>query len=355
MLIMSFIRLLRQTAQRMPFRGQLKNALLRLKQPIYKHRLSAYAADRNRVKGEPRVLVLMNGGIGNAIEATPVVQAVRMCWPGSRLVILAPPGDLFRDWCVVDQVVTKPDDLRGQTFDMAFVTHASEELLDDIEQRIGIGKIYSPPFVGGPFLKPEREYNTDMMRKLGYKGSSPPLYVAVRQPELELLEANKRVVLAPGGKPLQKWRHKRWPYYPELARTLLKEYENANIYVVGTEQDDFENPQPDNNRIIDCRGKLSLSETAWLMQHSTLAIGNDCGPMHIADAVQAKALVIFGSTCEIKNGPLYKAVTISSNVDFRPYQYDEKLLLECDDPIHLNKISVETVMERIRGMMRISS
>ena len=351
---MNFLKLLRQTAQRMPFRDQLKKELFRLKQPIYKQRLRAYAADRNRVKGEPRILVLMNGGIGNAIEATPVVQAIRMRWPASRLVIFAPPGDLFLNWCVVDQVITKPDNLRGQTFDMTFVTHASEEILDDIKQRIGIGKIYSLPYVGGPFLKPEREYNTDMMRKLGYKGSSPPLYVAVHQPELELPAANKRVVLAPGGKPVQKWRYKRWPFYPELARTVLEEYEDAKIYVVGTEQDDFENPEPNNNRIIDCRGKLSLSETAWLMQHSTLAIGNDCGPMHIADAVQAKALVIFGSTCEIKNGPLYKAVTISSNVDYQPYQYDEKLLLECDNPILIDRISVEKVMERIRVMMRIS-
>jgi len=351
---MSLINRFRRVALRMPFRKQLKNTLAIVKRPIYTRRLRNYITDRYGVMGHPRVLILMNGGIGNAIEVTPLVQAVRMHWPRSYLVILAPGGDLFDDWCVVDRVATSLSDLCADSFDMTFETHATEGMSAVNSAQNNLGRIYSPPFVGGHLLGPEREYNMDIIRKLGYKGASPPLYVSLYRPGLKLPETTRRIILAPGGKPSPKWKNKRWPYYTELASALLGEYAEAHIYVVGTDQDSFDNPAPDNRRLFDSRGKFSLSETAWLMRHSTLVIGNDCGPMHIADAVKTESLIMFGPTCELKNGPLYNAFPISTDIDCRPCQYDEKIIMSCSDPLCLTQLSVSEVMNRIRrfpGMM----
>lgn len=348
---MELLNSIRHAAQRLPVRGQLRDALAFVKRPVYNRRLRQYRATNSMPVGRPRVLILMNAGVGNAIEATPLVQAVRMRWPRSHITIYVPPGDLFDDWCVVDQIVTAPAALGGRKFDLTFEAPTAEGLPQDTDGHPDFGRMQRPSFIGTYFLKPEREYNLDMVRRLGYKGECPPLYVSLRRPCPEPASSARRVIIAPGGKALPMWKNKRWPYYTELTLALLAQYPDAQIWVVGTPQDAYENPQPDNRRVIDARGRLSLNETAWVLKHSALAIGNDCGPMHIADAVQTTLLVIFGATCELKNGPLYKAGTLAADIDCRPCQYVRTKLLSCDDPVCLTELPLETVMDKVRRLL----
>lgn len=348
---MGMVNIMRRTAQRLPIRGQLKNALAFVKKPLYNKRLRKYRAAASLPVCRPRVLILMNGGVGNAIEATPLAQAVRMRWPRSHITIYVPPGDLFDDWCVVDQVATRPAEFGGRIFDLTFEAHPAEGLPLNTDGHPDFGRMQRLHFAGTYFLKPEREYNVDMVRRLGFKGKSPPLYVSLRRPCPEPASSARRVIIVPGGKPLPMWKNKRWPYYTQLTVALLAEYPDVQIWVIGTPQDVFENPLPDSPRVVDARGRLSLSETAWVLKHSALAVGNDCGPMHIADAVQSTALVIFGATCELKNGPLYKAVALSADVDCRPCQYEHRQLLSCDDPVCLTELRLEMVMDKVRRLL----
>jgi ADP-heptose:LPS heptosyltransferase len=99
-----------------------------------------------------------------------------------------------------------------------------------------------------------------------------------------------------------------------------------------------------------CR-RLSLSETTWVLRHSYLAIGNDCGPMHIAAGVQTRLIILFGPSCEVKNGPLYKGVPLSVPVPCRPCQYGE-LLLSCNDPRCMNELIPSWLWTKSEGRCR---
>ena len=79
-----------------------------VKSAIHRRRLAAYRKLPVTREKDPRILIAMNAGVGNAVEATPLVQATRALWPGAELTLYEPPGDLFDDWCVVDNYIRLP-------------------------------------------------------------------------------------------------------------------------------------------------------------------------------------------------------------------------------------------------------
>ena len=168
-------------------------------------------------------------------------------------------------------------------------------------------------------ISPEREYDLDVVRRLGYSGAVPPLYVSLKAPD-SIAPDGPYVCLCPGGKTLPIWRHKRWPYYPDLIEMLLAKDAGIRIFILGTADDVLEKADVWGERVRDMRGKLTLRQTAWLLKHSAVAIGNDCGPMHIADAVLTPSVVIFGPTCEVKNGPRNRGRVACAEMSSRPCQ-----------------------------------
>ncbi len=300
----------------------------------------------------PNVLVVMNsGGIGNSIEATPVVQAIRTLWPSCTITLVALPGELYIDWCVPDRIIDAPQDLKGKSFDHTFFPYCFFNNIPHWKQLCDLGRIHKPRVRHRKyFLKPEREYILDMLKPLGYKGPVPPLYVSVKKPGTKIPDSNLRICLVPGAIKKSMWRHKRWPYYGDLAEEILTKYAHAQICVIGTEDDPFPQQVLAKSQIIDLRGRLSLAETAWVLKSAHLAVGNDCGPMHIAYAVQTPAIVIFGPTCQIKNAPRNKAVALSVDLPCRPCQYTD-LLKTCQDPCCMKELGADIVMNKVEQIL----
>ena len=300
----------------------------------------------------PNVLVVMNtAGIGNAIEATPFVQAVRMLWPKAVITVLVPKGDLFDDWTVPDHITDSADALKDKAFDHTFFPYWNSKDIPEWAKCSSLGKIHRPKvWLGKILLKPEREYNLDMLKKFGSKGITPPLYVSVKRPDIELPKAELRIALVPGGKNENIWRHKRWPYYDRLCRSLLSEYPQAQICIIGTQEDEFPGQLPQDTRVIDLRSKLSLAQTAWVLRNTDVAVGNDCGPMHIADAVQTKSIVIFGPTCELKNSYLNKVTPVSFDLKCRPCQYGSRIET-CTEPLCMENIPEKLIMQKIEELL----
>jgi ADP-heptose:LPS heptosyltransferase len=316
-----------------------------LKRGLWRRRLARFRDAAKQSLVETRVLVRMDAGIGNAVEATPLVHAIRMHWPRAHLTILPPPGDLFDDWSIVDEVLASPGQLEGRTFAHTFLTWCVE--------RPGADAPFTPGRVHraeGPFphwqLRPEREVDLDPVRRLGYDGPAPPLYVSLKEPADAPPPSDLRIAIAPGGKTEHRWRNKRWPHYAPLVDALLSKWPAAQVCVVGGAEDELPG-----ERAVDLRGRHTLRETAWMLKHCRLVIGNDCGPTHIADAVMTPTLVLFGPTCEVKNGPRYRGATLSTDVSCSPCQYDLALLDSCADPRCLRELAVETVIERAAAML----
>lgn len=325
----------------------------RIKKKAYLFQLNKYYQRQCvRATFAPNILVAAAaGGIGNAVEATGLVQAIRLRWPKCRLTFVTPYADLFENWCVTDRVIADPDMIRGEVFDHTFLAYVYEHE-QFWRERCTLGQTHAPRIWQKKwYLKNEREYYVDMARRCGYKGPCPASYVRIKKPALGPPDAARRVCIAACGSKDALWRHKRWPYYSDLVRRLCETYPDVQICVVGTRDDELPVIQQGTAAFIDLRGAYSLSETAWLMRHADLVIGNDSGPMHIADAVQAKGIVIFGPTCLIKNGPRNKIFPVSLGRKCSPCQYAEALET-CENPECMRDLTVEVIMKKIYSMLK---
>jgi heptosyltransferase II len=124
------------------------------------------------------------------------------------------------------------------------------------------------------------------------------------------------VVIHPGGavNPGVAMLEKRWPAtnFGELAQ-LLSQEANAIVAVVGTESDrgavdtlkEFARVP-----VVDLCGQLSLPELAALTKRASLFIGNDSGTTHLASAVGAPVVAIFGPTNPNRYRPLGRRTRI---------------------------------------------
>lgn len=321
------------------------------KRSIYRLRLTRFLR-AGFDADNPNILVIMNvGGIGNIVEATSLVNGLRMLWPNANITMLSLKGDLFDNWCVPDRIVKSIEDIKDEHFDHTFCPYWDWKMPPDWAAICDFGTIHQTKVALKKwFLKPERSYNVDMLRSLGYKGTQPPLYVSVNKPDIDLPDCKLRISIVPGGKSEHKWRYKKWPRYAELITLLLEKYNEAQVCIIGTADDTIEGDLPSNDRLIDLRGRLSLSQTAWLLRNSDIVIGNDCGPIHIASAVQTRSLIVFGPTCIIKNLPPYKATPIIADIKCTPCQYSDQVIT-CDDPKCINNITPQRVLREIEGLI----
>jgi heptosyltransferase-2 len=101
------------------------------------------------------------------------------------------------------------------------------------------------------------------------------------------------VALAPGSA----WGTKRWPYYVELAKRLVDEF---NIAIVGSKADGAIAEQivaaVPSDRVMNTVGTLPLLASAELISRAQAIVTNDSAPQHLASAMGTPTLTIFGPT-----------------------------------------------------------
>lgn len=91
--------------------------------------------------------------------------------------------------------------------------------------------------------------------------------------------------------------HKQWPIekFLELISKLLAHYSDIGIVIIGTPNDvklGAQIEQLATDRIKSIAGKSTILQSAALLQHCDLLIGNDGGAMHLGDAMGAKVISI---------------------------------------------------------------
>jgi heptosyltransferase-2 len=112
-------------------------------------------------------------------------------------------------------------------------------------------------------------------------------------------QAHELIVLAPGSV----WATKRWPGYDKLASLLNAAHANTRVVVIGSSADksladDINSAMRASGRadIIDATGRLSLLGSAALMRRALFVVTNDSAPLHLASAMNAPTVAIFGPT-----------------------------------------------------------
>lgn len=128
------------------------------------------------------------------------------------------------------------------------------------------------------------------------------------------------VVLIPG----TTWTSKIWPLEHWVALTkLLLERISGPVFLLGGESERQSNQQLASGfgeRVVDLSCKTEIQDLAAIFARSSLVIGADTGPLHLAAATGVpQVLAIFGSTPAGRNGPYGpRSQSISLELDCQP-------------------------------------
>ncbi|MDZ7289726.1 MAG: lipopolysaccharide heptosyltransferase II [candidate division KSB1 bacterium] len=276
-----------------------------------------------------KILIVQTAFIGDVILATPLAEAAQQVFPESRVDFMVIPdaANILEGNPFVHRVVIfdkrgrqrglialwkLASSLQRERYDLALVPHRSLRSallvwLAGIPQRIGFDRSAGAWFFTQrvPYRQiHEVERNLDLLRALNGSINAP-------LPKIFWDEADERFVdqfcrigknkkwfcaLAPGSV----WATKRWPAdrYIDLARRLTAEA-NAQIYLIGGGGDAELCARLADKIGDDCvntAGKLTLRQSAALVDRCQILVTNDSAPTHLAVATRCKVITIFGPT-----------------------------------------------------------
>jgi len=280
------------------------------------------------MKKPSRILIVRLDRIGDVVLSTPVIANLRAAFPDAHIAFMCrpPAKDIVDGNPDLDEVIIYDKDgaqknffktflfaskLAQKNFDWAINLHPSNRsnwilFISGIPLRAGWDKkngwllTHRLKHAKHEGLKHELEYNLDLLRLLRVPIVSEKLFFPVKDNDIGRLESifaemkikmpDKIIAIhASASCP-----SKRWPqeYFIELVGKISKW---GKIIIVGEKNENcFSDKIVAATKIIDLRGKLTLSQLGCLLKRSLLFISNDSGPVHIAAAVGTPVISIFG-------------------------------------------------------------
>lgn len=340
-----------------------------------------------------KILVIQTGGIGDCLLLFPAIQALHEAFPLASITMVTEQWPLVAPLFPLNHVVTESvlldfqgrhrgflgklrliRELRKQSFDLIYCPSRGHGMSENSIITFLIGSPYRIGFrqAGAGFLNttslelhPDQPLLSQNLALLAHAG------IAVRDREVcldipdeatsavetccrrwDISDRALLIAVHPGAR----WQAnlKTWPLerFATLMHILLRDYQ-ATIFLLGSATDrsvwtqikaDLSYP-----RLIDTMGQLTLAETAALVRRSTLFIGNDSGPLHIATALRIPSVAIFGSTSPTQIlSPTSHCMVVRKGIACSPcythqaFYTQPKCQVEC-----LNWLSVEEVLEAV--------
>jgi heptosyltransferase-2 len=340
-----------------------------------------------------RVLILAPNWLGDAVMALPAIADVRRAFPSARLVVAARRAvtDLFRLVPGVDEIVTlhwsgrwwqrgpfaaDARRLRAQGADVAILlpnSFAAAWLVKRaaIRDRWGYAADMRALLLTRAVPPPEGSvhqggYYQYLTRTLGMTSGAlePALVVpteATAAAHRQLHDAGwdgvrPLVVFAPGA---AYGTAKRWlPEYVARVVTDLVRQRGTTCVMVGsvgdtpTTRDIGTMVEPEAAaHVIDLSGHTTLEVLAGLRGIARACVTNDSGAMHVAAAVGAPLVAIFGPTREYETAPLVRSGRMS-DVLIHPVSCRPCMLRECpiDHPC-MKGITPERVYASVASLL----
>jgi heptosyltransferase-2 len=282
------------------------------------------------VKTPEKILFVMPRWVGDAVMATPLIEAVHRAWPSAEkhLLIKRYLRGLLRDAPWSDrEIVIEPGDsfwslrrqLARERYDVGFLLPNSlrPALLlraARVRRRVGYRRNGRAPLLtdGLPFPKERPFRMVDFYGRLGTRlglevaGDAPRLYVAEGD-RLAAATLLARHGVAPGARlvgvnPGAKYgSSKLWPteHFATAADDVARRTGASIVLLAGPGEDDL---------AADIAGRMTGPATALpsaevdlvmlkaVLGHLDLLISNDTGPRHIAAAVGVPTVTVFGPT-----------------------------------------------------------
>ncbi len=301
-----------------------------------------------------RILVTLMGSIGDVARGLTLVPRIKRHWPHARVTWVVEPKSegLVRLSTQVDRVVVFPrakglqsqldfvKELRRERYDVALdlQRHAKSALvtwLSRCPRRIGFARANAKE--GNWLLSTERIRAFD--EDLENKGEVYQRFLDLLEiprtaqdygSELSLGNANlpaskglrsKNYVVCVMG---SSWESKNWlaSGYLSLGQKLLAETSHSLVLVGDRSQielagsvaaalskqgkKDTALPTEKSARVVDMVAQTSLEELVGLLAESTVVVGPDSGPGHIAAGLGVPVVGLFGPTSSARTAPIIK-------------------------------------------------
>ena len=285
---------------------------------------------------EPKsILVVRFSSIGDIVLTTPVLRALRKCWPDARITYLTkePFAPLLTSNPNIDRVVTIPanasvSQLKGVCTELA---RENWDILLDLHRNMR-SRIVKSTVKARQYIT----YNKHPLKRFAllglrldlYRGEIlpvperyarelAPLGLRLDQEPCELFIGNEDrkikdeqlgldgfngtdyLAIAPGAA----WANKCWPKekFLKAARKLAPNFDNRVVILGGVKDREICNfihtgLLTHNIRAVDMAGRLPIMSTAAALEDAGLLICNDSGIMHIATAISTPVIAMFGPT-----------------------------------------------------------
>ena len=159
--------------------------------------------------------------------------------------------------------------------------------------------------------------------------------------------------------PSAQWPGKRWPlpYFRTLLETLVRETPYP-VIIFGGKEDSFCGPLVEGlpvDRILNTQGRLTIAESAAMVERCQLVVANDTGLMHVADALDIPCVVVLGPTSkEMGCLPFHRqSEIVEKSLWCRPCSKNgQGPCIRFGNRVCLNSIGPEAVFARVEQLVK---
>ncbi len=352
-----------------------------------------------------RILIVKLSALGDVIQTLPMAETLRRQYPEAHIswLVEEEAADLLTGHPALDQVIVSRRKswqkrlwrggqfrstlrevgefvraLRKQDYDWIIDTHGlfkSGLLVFLSRGRRKIGYQHSAGIAeeGSYFFTNERYKPLDLERPAleRYLNLLDQIGVQVDQPRLQFpveagsLQRMEELLKARGVfsrplvviHPMAKWPTKLWPgeRFAALAESLSRQ-RGAAIVFSGSREDrgSLEHTLRRIHfipKLLNLAGQTRLKELAALFALADLVVTTDTGPMHLAAAVHAPLIALFGPTAPWRTGPYGNGHVILRE----PLNCSPCFKRSCTSRECMNSISLEEVLEAAEAKLDESS
>ncbi|MEW6162054.1 MAG: glycosyltransferase family 9 protein [Nitrospirota bacterium] len=331
-----------------------------------------------------KFLVISTTGIGDTLWGTPAIRALKETYPECYIGVLTNPAgfELLRENPNIDGLFIFRRGLKGilslpillralrqKRFEIVFIFHASDRIIWPISfltgaaEIIGIeGQNKGLDFVLTRRLAPQNnihgiEARLNLINLIGAETSNKSISIYLTEKDRETAERFLRDngitqdTLLVGLHPAAQKPFKCWPQenFITLGNTLTERFK-CRIIITG---DSGEKALADMvslkiNDSITFAGKLTIRETAALIERLNIFITNDTGPMHIAFALKTPTIALFCPTDPKLCGPYHTERVV---IIEKPKTCNPCIGKKCDTPRCMEQIKVEEVLESVKSLL----
>jgi lipopolysaccharide heptosyltransferase I len=341
-----------------------------------------------------KVLIVKLSALGDIVHSLPVAMAIRRQLPEASIdwIVEAPSYDLLRGHKALNRVLLSPRhalsstagkdifsllssfirELRSVSYDavldlQGLMKSSLFVFLSRSKMKIGFRGGKEPlsvlplnlPLPAYDIERHALERYLDLLQPLGLR--RPQRIEYGLEPEASVQELWRQRLQGPGPllimHPMAKWKSKLWPeqFWSWLAGRLLQK--GVRVALSGSKEDNAVTARiiarigwkQEDGRLFNLSGLTNLHDLRAVLSLANLVISTDTGVMHLAAALGAPLLALFGPTAPNRTGPYGQLEHVLINqVECRPCFRRSCSYAKC-----LRELKPETVLRVCRERLSL--